>query len=205
VLHSVTWHIKPVTLAGFMCQVGLAACLGLCACGGKHVATQAEPPVTDVGHGLSVRLPDGWRVATTSLTPHLLDPREEMSVGTFPLRYRPGLCAQFPSGTLEDLGPRDAFVTLQERGRDPGSGWPDFPPRPARFGRGFGGASEVEACVKPARFTDHWFGFTDGGRHFNVLVVFGLEASPQVEDQAWAILDSLRVDPKVQPDWHASP
>ena len=49
------------------------------------------------------------------------------------------------------------------------------------------------------------FGFTDGGRHFHVLVVFGPEASPQVQDQAWAILDSLKVDAHVQPDWQASP
>ena len=55
------------------------------------------------------------------------------------------------------------------------------------------------------KFTDHWFGFTDGGRHFHVLVVFGPEASPQVQDQAWAILDSLKVDAHVQPDWQASP
>ena len=182
-----------------------AATLVLSACGGGRAATSFTPKVTNLGHGLSVQLPAGWRAATTNLTPHLLDPREEMSVGTFPLRYRQGLCAQFPSGTLEDLGPRDAFVTLQERGFDRKSTWPDFPPRPAQFGPSLGGGSEVEDCVKPARFSDHWFGFTDDGRHFNVLVVFGLQASQQVQQQAWAILDSLRVDPHVQPDWRASP
>jgi hypothetical protein len=181
------------------------ATLALSACGGGHAATSATQPRTDLGHGLTVQLPKGWEAAHTNLTPHLLDPREEMSVGTFPLRYRPGLCAQLPSGTLEGLRPRDAFITLQERGLNSRSSWPDFPPRPVRFGPQLGGASEVEACVKPARFTDHWFSFTDGGRHFHVLVVFGLQASRQVEDQAWAILDSLRVDPRVQPDWRASP
>jgi hypothetical protein len=158
----------------------------------------------DVGHGLSVRLPEGWQAATVNLTPHLVDPREDMSVGTFALRYRPGLCSQFPSGTLEELGPGDAFVSLQERGLRAGSRWLDFPPRPSHFGPNLGGASEVEDCVKPARFSDHWFGFTDGGRHFNVLVVFGLQASPEVQSQAWAILDSLSVDGHVRPDWQAS-
>ena len=177
------------------------AALSVVACGGHHAALRE----THLGHGLTIRLPVGWQAATTSLTPHLVDPREEMSVGTFPLRYRRGLCAQFPSGTLEGLGPRDAFITLQERGRNPGSRWLDFPPRPRRFGPSLGDGSEVEDCVKPARFTDHWFSFSDDGRHFNALVVLGLQASSQVQQEAWEVLDSLRVDPRVQPDWQASP
>lgn len=186
--------------------LALATVVGLCGgCGGQRAVTSDALPAIQLGHGLSVELPAGWQAARTSLTPSLRDPREVMSVGTFPLRYRRGMCAQFPSGTLEELGPSDAFVTIQERGLDPSSRWPDFPPRPARFGPELGGASEVEACVKNTRFRDHWFGFTDGGRHFYALVVFGLQASQAVRAQAWAILDSLRVDPQVQPDWHASP
>jgi hypothetical protein len=177
----------------------LAATLALVACGSK------QPPATDLGHGLTAQLPRGWQAATTSLTPHLLDPREDMSVGTFPLSYRRGACAQFPSGTLERLGPQDGFITVQERGLRSGYTWPDFPPRPQKFGPDLGGASEVEQCVPDRHFTDHWFGFTDAGRHFNVLVVFGLQASPEVQSEAWAILDSLKVNPSVQPDWQASP
>jgi len=184
--------------------ITVAAMLPVCACGAGRTATSSTVPVTELGHGLSVQLPAGWQAAGVSLTPHLLDPREEMSVATFPLHYRQGRCAQFPSGTLEDLGPGDALVTVQERGLDPASRWLGFPPRPSRFGPELGGKSEVGGCVTPPRFTDHWFGFTDGGRHFNVLVVFGLHVSPQVETQAWGILDSLRVDPAVRPDWHAS-
>ena len=44
-------------------------------------------------------------------------------------------------------------------------------------------------------------GFSDGGRHFHVDVAFGPQASPDVRRQAWAILDSLHVDPAVRPDW----
>jgi hypothetical protein len=178
----------------------VAAALLLSACGGGK-----PTPVSNLGHGLSVQLPGGWRSANTNLTPHLVDPREEMSVGTFPLSYRRGECAQFPSGTLERLRPNDAFITVQERGLDPHSTWPDFPPRPARFGPDLGGGSEVEQCVPERRFADHWFNFTDGGRHFDVLVVFGLQASQQVQAQAWGILDSLKVNPRVRPDWQASP
>jgi hypothetical protein len=185
--------------------VVILGALALFGCGGAATTTSTAPPLTQLGHGLGVRLPAGWQAADTNLTPHLGDPREEMSVGTFPLRYRPSRCSQFPSGTLEGLGPGDAFVTLQERGRDPSWTWPDFPPRPARFGPELGGGSEVEQCVPSVSFADHWFAFTDAGRHFDTLVVFGSDASADVRAQAWSILDSLQVDPRVEPDWHASP
>jgi hypothetical protein len=55
--------------------------------------------------------------------------------------------------------------------------------------------------VPAARFSDHWFGFTDAGRHFHVLVAFGPAASAATQTQAWQILDGLRVDPAVRPDW----
>ena len=89
-----------------------------------------------------------------------------------------------------------------ERGLDPGSG---FPVRPEHFGPGLGGPSEAAACVPTAHFTDHWFTFTDAGRYFHVLVAFGPQASHEVRSQAWKILDSLRIDHSVRPDWRASP
>ncbi|HEX6461178.1 MAG TPA: hypothetical protein VF032_19840 [Thermoleophilaceae bacterium] len=201
VLHAMTWTMKSVTFTVLMVQVALAAS----GCAGHHTAARAVPPLTEAGHGLSVRLPQGWHRATVNLTPHLTDPREELSVATFPLRYRPGPCAQFPVSAIAQLGPRDALVTLQERGVDPGYSWPDFPQRPTAFGPRLGGEADVRGCVPHARFTDHWFGFTDSGRHFHVLVVFGLDAPVAVRAQAWRILDSLRVNPRVRPDWRATP
>lgn len=186
--------------------------LGLCALaagcgggGGKTAAstTTAWRTISDPRHGLSYQLPSTWKRARVNLTPHLVDPREELSVGTFPLRYRPGgPCSQFPVSALEDLGPRDAFVTVQERGRGSASG---FPSRPQRFGPGLGGPSEASGCLPGERFTDHWFSFADAGRHFHVLVVFGPDASDAVESQAWQILDSLKIDPAVRPTWKSSP
>ena len=105
---------------------------------------------------------------------------------------------------LEALGPGDAFVTLEERGLGVPDGAADFPARPARFGAALGGPSEAGACASGAHFADHWFGFSDGGRHFHVLVAFGPQASAEVQRQAWAILDGLRVDPGVVPDWQSS-
>ena len=69
----------------------------------------------------------GWRPARGSLSPGLDDPREVLAVATIALRYRPTACAHVTGSALQDLGPHDAFVTLQERGLDPGSSPADVP------------------------------------------------------------------------------
>jgi hypothetical protein len=181
--------------------LGTLLCLPLLAgCGKAEVEPRVSRTATAPGRGVTVELPPGWQPARASLTPSLRDPREVLSAGTFPLSYRETGCAHLPSSALEDLGRADALVTVQERGLDPGSSWQGFPPRPARFGPGLGGPSEASACVPPARFTDHWFTFSDAGRHFHVLVAFGPDAPGTVRAEAWAVLDSLRVDPAVRPD-----
>jgi hypothetical protein len=184
----------------------IVVALAVAGCGetAGEPAPRAAPPVEVSQHGLTVALPPGWQAAPESLTPNLADPREELAVATFPLRYRPSECAHVPGSALEDLGPGDAFVTLEERGVDPGSTWADFPARPSHFGPELGGPSEASACAPGAHFTDHWFTFSDAGRHFHVMVAFGPRASEAVQRQAWAILDGLRVDPGVVPDWRSS-
>jgi hypothetical protein len=178
--------------------------LALAGCGERDEPAAVRAPIAYEAHGVAVDLPPGWGHADASLTPGLTDPREVLSVATFPLHYRPVGCNHLPSSALADLGPRDAFVTLQERGLDPASAWTDFPPRPAHFGPELGGPSEAAECVPSARFTDHWFGVTAGDRHFHVEVAFGPRAPAATREEAWAVLDSLRVDPRVQPDWAAS-
>jgi hypothetical protein len=170
----------------------------------RAAAPAAAEPVRFEAHGLSVALPPRWRPARANLTPALSDPREVLAVATYALRYRRTTCAHVAGSALEDLGPDDAFVTLQERGLDPGSAWSDFPERPARFGPELGGPSEASACVPRAHFRDHWFGFTAAGRHFHADVAFGTHASAETRAQAWAILDSLRVDPHARPHWPSS-
>ena len=179
----------------------------LAGCGEDTESRISSPPPQlerYVAHGVAVVLPAGWQHALSPLTPNLSDPREVLAVGTYPLRYRPTRCAHLPVSALEDMGPRDAFVTLQERGRDPSSSWPDFPPRPSHFGLERGGPSEASACEPHSHFADHWFGFSDSGRHFHVLVAFGPEAPATTQQQAWAILDSVQVDPTMLPDWPSS-
>ena len=196
--------VAIATRASGLAACILAAAVALPACGHRPHAPPPGRAVDEAAHGIAFELPPGWQRATVSLTPRLTDPREVLTVATFPLRYRRTGCAQFPSSALEDLGPRDALLTVQERGLDPSSTWPDFPPRPAQFGPSLGGPSEASACAPGARFTDHWFAFADGDRHFHVLVAFGPAAPAAVKRQAWGILESLRIDPRVRPDWRSS-
>jgi hypothetical protein len=56
----------------------------------------------------------------------------------------------------------------------------------------------------PRREQQHEQQPADGGRHFHVLVAFGPKAPATVQRQAWQILDSLKSDPRVRPDWRSS-
>jgi hypothetical protein len=180
-----------------MCALRTAACavvavLVLAGCDDRKPSTTRA---THVGHGLTVELPPGWQTSKASLTPNLgPDPSEVLAAANYPLRYRPRDCAQVPVSALEDLGESGAFVELEER-RDAGAQYEgEFPPRPEHFGASLGGPSEASDCAPRVRMSEHWFGFTDNGRHFYALVAFGSAASEDAQDDAWALLDSLTVD-----------
>jgi hypothetical protein len=78
-------------------------------------------------------------------------------------------------------------------------------------GCGGGGGGSPPGATTPWRTVSdarHGLSFqlpSDGERHFHVLVVFGPDARKAVERQAWRILDSLKIDPAVQPSWKGSP
>jgi hypothetical protein len=81
------------------------------------------------------------------------------------------------------------------------------PRRPDRFRpEAFKQGSTLTRCfVRELPVSDHWFGFSDAGRAFHALVIVGRSAPASVRDEPWRILDSLRLDPDVQPDWRAGP
>jgi hypothetical protein len=170
-----------------------------------------QPPqtwVTTVNdqRGFKVSVPPGWQLSAETLTPRLTEPREVLSAGTFPLRFRESSCNHVPSGALAAMGPRDGFVTVQERGRDPGSSWSEFPPRPKRFAdQATPERGDVAGCLNGGpSLVEFWVPFSDADRHFYALVVVGADAPPEVRAQAFEILDRLKFDPAVQPDWRAS-
>jgi hypothetical protein len=179
-----------------MCVFRTAACaavavLALAGCGGHDSPASS---VTEAGHGLRIALPHGWQTASVSLTPNLgPDPSEVLAAANYPLRYRPHECAHVPVSALEDLGDVGAFVELEERRQD-ATDPSEFPPRPEHFGASLGGPSEASECAPGVRMTEHWFGFTDHGRHFYARVAFGPSTSEDTQHDAWRLLDSLEVE-----------
>jgi hypothetical protein len=153
--------------------------------------------------GYSLSLPDGWRTAREPVS-HIGEPREILSVGTFPLRHKPTDCDAFAGSARHDLGPRDAFLTVLERGHDDDSQWRDFPPRPAHFKRAVEAERAEPACGDQVGTSIYWRNFADAGRHFHLLVAIGRDARLDTRKEAWGIADSLRLDPEVRPDWPAS-
>lgn len=151
--------------------------------------------------------PAGWTSADESLAPDLFDPREILSVGTFPLR--PGGMAPteafLPGNAIADIGPDDVFLTLQERVRSLGGS--HFPTRPPGFGPGTGCPSGDAACVDGSSMALQglrawWIPFSDrpSGRDFYAFVAMGEEAyrDPARSAAGWRVLDSLAFDPEEQ-------
>ena len=172
-------------------------------------AEDASPPdwttYRSAERGYTVSFPASWQRAERPVS-RLTDPLEILSLGTFPLRHRPTNCDAFAGSAREDLGPSDAFLTILERGFDPTSEWPGFPPRRERFSPTPENAKGAEPACGDRPGTDgRWLNFTGAGRHFHVQIVLGPDATSAVRRDAWRILDSLRLDPAAKPDWPASP
>jgi hypothetical protein len=169
-------------------------------------ATPVEPApgaYVSARWGYSVLIPTGWHRAERPLTA-LTDPVETLVVATYPPSSGSERCGPLAFGGFDA---NEALVTVLERGLDPESEWPDFPPRPRHFAYEAGQTSEFTECLRTTEgipLKDHWFRFTDAGRHFHVLVAIGAEAPSSAEADAYRLLDSLHFDPSVKPDWRSS-
>lgn len=159
----------------------------------------------DDQHGFSVAVPPGWQVAAKPLNTWVSSPHEILSMGTYALR--PGGHAvtdfQLPSHAVEDLGPNDILIWVNEAGDAAG-----FAERPASFepSQPCGGDDWSRLCPEPSgrslRLTiadvhAWWLGFADAGRGFYVFVGMGAQAyaDPMRAQIPWEILDSLSFDP----------
>jgi hypothetical protein len=163
----------------------------------------------DRDHGFSLQLPSGWIRTSGKITPQITDPLEILTVATLPIAGADprGVCEPGSQPALPAFTAQDALVTLQESGRGAlRINRLSHPPRPDRFRpEHFPDGSTFTNCfVGDVAVEDHWFGFADAGRAFHVLVIIGRAAPKQVRDEAWSILDRLRFDPHVRPDWEAS-
>jgi hypothetical protein len=151
---------------------------------------------TDNERGLTFFYPPDWYIARTSLTPALTNPREIVSLGTYPqLDPSDHNCAQVPVNALERLGSGDAFISLQER--RPALLDRSIPPRPRRFGSGTGvdgDHTDVTACLSvqpPASL--RLIHFAAQQREFYVIVAVGTDASAQRRANTYRILDTIGV------------
>ena len=146
---------------------------------------------------LVVTYPSSWARSTDPLMPNLVDPKELVALSTFPARPGGANCAHMPENAIEDMGPTDALVVIQERvgGPEDGTVAPaDYPRRPAQFGPETGYPSEAVDCLDRRKaFFDRYIAFSDSGRRFYAYVALGAEAPPEVSAEAWAILDRLEV------------
>jgi hypothetical protein len=182
----------------------LAIAAVLVGCGSDPDGPRADPPPApryeSADRGFSVLVPPGWHRADSKVTV-LGDPVETLVVATYSPRPGGPDCGPLAFAGFDE---NQALVIVLERGLDAQSTWPDFPPRPAHFRYEPGKASEFTDCLRTKygiRLKDHWFTFTDAGRHFHVLVVIGDLAPRAVAAEAYELLDSLRFDPAVRPDW----
>jgi hypothetical protein len=164
----------------------------------------------DQARGYEVGVPSGWQRASGSLTPNITSPREILTLATVRLHGASpdNYCRPWDEAQLPEFSERDALVTIQEGGR--GSltlNYKSYAARPEHFRpEHFRGGSTFTRCfVRDLPVSDHWFGFSDAGRAFHVLVIVGRSAPERVRRQAWEILDSLRFDPDAEPAWQAGP
>jgi hypothetical protein len=163
----------------------------------------------DRERGYRVALPPGWIRASGTITPGIGEPLEILTAATLPIAGADpqGACAPGSRPALDGFTDKDALVTLQESGRGALRINPlSHPPRPDSFRpEDFPGGSTLTAClVGGLPVEDHWSGFSDAGRAFHALVIVGRAAPEHVRDEAWSILDRVRFDPAVRPDWKAS-
>jgi hypothetical protein len=169
-----------------------SALVALAGCGDLEPAEDARwVTFRDRERGFGVRYPADWEQADVRLTPDLADPRELLSVGTFAPRAGGDRCSHVPVRALEDFGPRDAFISIQER-TEPRAG--EFEPR-ADF-RAPTARRTGRFCVPDAQRLDDWLFFSDAGQGFYAIVALGTEASSTTRHELVEVLNSLEFEPR---------
>jgi hypothetical protein len=155
----------------------------------------------DAPHGLSLTLPPGWHRARRNLTPHLIDPREILSVGSYRLRYKrrsrcgvPGC----PLPALDGFGRRDVLISIQERRHVRRPVDAGFAPRrrpfalvPMRLNIPSGARWR---CARRVLGRSTWTAFTDNGRAFYAFVAVGRAATSATRRDARRVIESLAFD-----------
>lgn len=147
----------------------------------------------DPAHGFTVTYPQSWYRATESLTPHLEDPNEILSLGTFVLRPGSPQCAQLAGHAMQYMGAGDAVVSVMESSGSLEGQYLVTRPTPFSLEQGY--ETDAMSCPDdPVAFTDRLIPFQDGHRFFYAYVALGNGVSPETRDQVLRILNSLQFD-----------
>jgi hypothetical protein len=153
----------------------------------------------DLRHGYTVVLPAGWYQARRNLTPQLVDPREILSVATYPLRYqRRARCriTGCPTPALNGFRATDILVSIQERVQArPATADVAIDLKPRRTGLGTGPRSCTRGRVTWYAIDD----FAEAGRSLYVFVVMGERAPARARGDLERLLHSLRFSPRGGP------
>ncbi len=144
----------------------------------------------DYEHGLSISYPPGWRPATTTVAPALVDPVIPLALGTYAFPTRG--CGAVPGPALEALGPKDAFIAVYVFGGSATWG-ANVPTRPERFGPQLPWSDGPFKCTEDVRAEIRSLTFPENGRRLDVMVAIGRDVSPEREQTVYRILDTLTV------------
>ena len=163
----------------------------------------ADITLHDEGDGFSVTYPADWSASDVPVNTWVSSPREILALATYPLR--PGGEAvtdgQVPSNAMDDLGPSDAFIWVNDGGsadaRVPERPIPARPATVCDTGR--------ELCPDPEGRSlgidgvrAWWLYFEDHGRLLYVFVAMGEDRfqDPVRAQEVWDVLDTLLVEPR---------
>jgi hypothetical protein len=148
--------------------------------------------IADARHGYSMTLPPGWHRARRNLTPHLTEPREILSVATYPLRYdRRARCriSGCPTPALNGFESTDILVSVQERMQaKPTTEDVAIELRRQRWGL----RARRDTCPSDRVAWYAFESFAEGGRSLYVLVVMGKRAPAAARAEMQRLLHSLR-------------
>ena len=144
-------------------------------------------------------LPAGWYRARRNLTPQLVDPREILSVATYPLRYRRRARCRImgcPTPALNGFRATDILVSIQERVRArPTTADVAIDLKPRQTGLAAGPRSCTRRRVAWYAFED----FAAAGRSLYVFAVVGERAPARARRDLKRLLRSLRFSPRGGP------
>jgi hypothetical protein len=189
VAYAYAWTGQAVSIADRSSLDGTVASL-------EYRGAMQGTTYRDAADGFTVMVPDGWQVADEPINTWVSDPQEILAMATYPLR--PGghavIDGQVPSNAMDDLGPNDLFIWVNES--VPGGDGQ----RPAQFSPESICPSDPD-CVQGRSLGIEgarawWYYFADHGREVYVFVAMGEDAYDNRgrSQQAWQVLDSLRFD-----------